>query len=137
MKDIESSDAAMLRAQGANILSARMRAGLSLQQVEDATNGTIGRQALSRWENGEAEPRAAAVVTLSRLYGCTPEILLMGAPTYDGSLFYSTAQEIADALGCGVNSVREALASGEMPSHEIFGRRRVYKRELVEWALGK
>lgn len=32
--------------------------------------------ALLRWERGEAEPLAENLVSLSRLYGCSPEHLL-------------------------------------------------------------
>lgn len=136
-EDAVSSDHVALKAQGVNMFSARLRADKTLEQVETESKGAFTAGTLSRWEAGNGEPRARQIAILCRIYDCTAEELLAGAPAFDGGLFCNSAAEAASFLGCGERYMREAIASGEVPSHYFFGRKRVYKRELLNWALSR
>lgn len=53
---------------------ARQKAGLSQSQV--AKELGVDQSAVSRWETGENMPRAATLVLMAKLYGCTVDDLL-------------------------------------------------------------
>ena len=57
-----------------NMRAERARNNLTLKQVADELN--VHPNAISRWEKGEAEPRASSLIALCKLYGCSPEYLL-------------------------------------------------------------
>ena len=52
-----------------NIRVLRERIGFSQQQVAEAVN--VSQQAVARWENGLAKPRADLLPKLAALFGCT------------------------------------------------------------------
>ena len=56
------------------IYQLRKQSGMSQEDVADKLN--ISRQALSRWENGTAQPTANNVVEISKLFGVTTDYLL-------------------------------------------------------------
>ncbi len=60
----------------------RQNAGLS--QEELAVKLNISRQAVSKWERGEASPDIENLVVLSRLYNVTVDELLTGESSQDG-----------------------------------------------------
>lgn len=55
-------------------LNARTKAGLS--QEKAATELGVTGAAVSLWENGKTQPRAALLVKIAALYGCTIDELL-------------------------------------------------------------
>lgn len=57
-----------------NMRAERARMGLTTEQVAERIG--VHKNAVSRWENGLAEPTAGNLVSLCRLYGCSPEYLL-------------------------------------------------------------
>ncbi len=56
------------------IFRLRKQSGMSQEEVAEKLN--ISRQALSRWENGSAQPMATNIVELSKLFGVTSDYLL-------------------------------------------------------------
>ena len=52
----------------------RKQAGMSQEEAANRLN--ISRQALSRWENGTAQPAANNIVEISKLFGVTTDYLL-------------------------------------------------------------
>lgn len=60
---------------GEKIALCRKKAGLSQEAL--AAQLGISRQAVSRWETGEATPDTDKVVQLSRLFGVTTDYLLL------------------------------------------------------------
>ncbi len=56
------------------ILKLRRQAGMSQEQAAERLN--VSRQALSRWENGTAQPAANNIAELGRLFGVTTDYLL-------------------------------------------------------------
>lgn len=56
------------------ILNLRRQAGMSQEQAAERLK--VSRQALSRWENGTAQPAANNIVEISRLFGVTTDYLL-------------------------------------------------------------
>lgn len=56
------------------ILKLRKQAGMSQEEAAERLN--VSRQALSRWENGTAQPAANNIVEISRLFGVTADYLL-------------------------------------------------------------
>lgn len=57
-----------------NMRAERARNNFSIEQVADKIG--VHQNAVSRWENGQTEPSARNLISLCRLYGCTPEYLL-------------------------------------------------------------
>ena len=60
---------------GDKILLCRKEAGLSQEQLASRLN--ISRQAVSRWETGEATPETEKIIQLSRLFGVSTDYLLL------------------------------------------------------------
>ena len=52
-----------------NIKVFREKCGLSQRKVADLMD--VSQQAVARWENGEAKPRADVLPKLARVLGCT------------------------------------------------------------------
>lgn len=65
-----------------NMKAERVRRGLSIQQVSEMVGVHVN--AVSRWENGEAEPMGSNLIKLSRLYSCSPEYLMEQTNERDG-----------------------------------------------------
>lgn len=57
-----------------NMKAERIRNGLTIEQVGKLID--VHPNAISRWENGKAEPSASNLIALSNLYKCSPEYLL-------------------------------------------------------------
>ena len=57
-----------------NMKAERARMGMTTQQVAEALD--VHPNAISRWENGDSEPKVSNLLALCALYGCTPEYLL-------------------------------------------------------------
>lgn len=56
---------------GAKIAACRKRAGMSQEKLANELN--ISRQAVSRWETGEAVPDTEKVIQLSRIFHVTTD----------------------------------------------------------------
>lgn len=56
------------------IYQLRKQSGMSQEETAEKLN--ISRQALSRWENGSAQPAANNILEISRLFGVTADYLL-------------------------------------------------------------
>lgn len=65
-----------------NMKAERVRRGLSVQKVAEIIGVHVN--AVSRWENGEAEPMASNLIKLSNLYHCPPEYLIEQTSDRDG-----------------------------------------------------
>ena len=52
----------------------RMRCSMTQEFVAEALG--VSRQAVSKWENGTAEPSTSNLLKLARLYGISPEDLI-------------------------------------------------------------
>lgn len=60
---------------GTKIADCRKRAGMSQEKLANELN--ISRQAVSRWETGEAVPDTEKVILLSKLFHVTTDYLLL------------------------------------------------------------
>lgn len=58
------------------IALARKQAGLSQEQLGEKLG--VSRQAVSKWESGQANPDVAYVTEMCRLFGVSSDWLLMG-----------------------------------------------------------
>ena len=91
---------------GEKIALCRKKAGLSQEAL--AAQLGISRQAVSRWETGEATPDTDKVVQLSRLFGVTTDYLLLD----DVSEFQAAPQSTPQA---------ETLTQKRKPSRLFVG----------------
>ena len=57
----------------------RMRCSMTQEFVAEALG--VSRQAVSKWENGTADPSASNLLKLARLYGISPEDLIRAVQT--------------------------------------------------------
>lgn len=62
------------RGESVSFLSARKKAGLTQKEVAAAVG--VDQSAVSFWETGAFSPRAAVLLKVARLYGCTVDELL-------------------------------------------------------------
>lgn len=67
-----------------NMRAERARRGLSIQQVADEIG--VHANAVSRWENEDAEPSSRNLIALCKFYGCSPEYLLDMTDERKGSM---------------------------------------------------
>ena len=67
---------------GWRLFQARKRVGLSQEELAGKLN--VSRQAISKWERGEAVPDVANFITLAKLFGTTVDDLLTGAAAGKG-----------------------------------------------------
>lgn len=65
-----------------NMKAERIRNGMTAHEV--AKKLGVHVNAVSRWENGEAEPMGSNLIKLSRLYSCSPEYLMERTNERDG-----------------------------------------------------
>ena len=65
-----------------NMKAERARNGMTLEQVSKEIGVHVN--AISRWENGTAEPTASNLIALCHLYKCSPEYLLGMVDERDG-----------------------------------------------------
>ena len=57
----------------------RTRCGMTQEFVAEAMG--VSRQAVSKWENGTADPSTSNLLKLAKLYGITPEELIRAVDT--------------------------------------------------------
>lgn len=57
-----------------NMKAERTRLGMTIDDV--ASYVGVHKNAISRWENGQAEPFSSNLIKLCELYGCSAEYLL-------------------------------------------------------------
>ena len=57
----------------------RMRCGMTQEFVAEAMG--VSRQAVSKWENGTADPSTSNLLKLAKLYGIAPEDLIRAVRT--------------------------------------------------------
>ena len=57
----------------------RMRCSMTQEFVAEALG--VSRQAVSKWENGTADPSTSNLLKLSKLYGISPEDLIRAVQT--------------------------------------------------------
>ena len=57
-----------------NMRKERLERGLSIQEVSKSIG--VHPNAVSRWETGKTEPNSSNLISLCKLYDCTPEYLL-------------------------------------------------------------
>ena len=60
----------------------RMRCSMTQEFVAEALG--VSRQAVSKWENGTADPSTSNLLKLARLYGISPEDLIRAVQTEPG-----------------------------------------------------
>ena len=66
-----------------NMLVERRRRGLTIKTLAEMLK--VHPNAVSRWENGKAEPTAGNLIALCELYECSPEYLLDMVDERDGT----------------------------------------------------
>ena len=62
---------------GEKIQALRREAGLSQEGLADQLG--VSRQAVSKWENGTADPSTSNLIALAKLYGISAEEILHSA----------------------------------------------------------
>ena len=75
---------------GSKISQCRKRAGISQEKLAEQLN--ISRQAVSRWETGEAMPDIEKVVRLSHIFGVSTDYLLLDEQEEAVSPLQSTSE---------------------------------------------
>ena len=63
-----------------NLIQLRKKANLSQEQLADKLSVT--RQAISKWESGQASPEADKIISLSAIFHVTTDQLLKGSKDY-------------------------------------------------------
>ena len=64
-----------------NMRAARVSKGLTTKKVGEILG--VHENAVQRWERGESEPVGANLIALSKLYGCSPDVLMEQSRTRD------------------------------------------------------
>lgn len=72
-------DTILRRSLGEVLKEQRTRCGMTQEFVAEALG--VSRQAVSKWENGTADPATSNLLKLAKLYGITPEELIRAVRT--------------------------------------------------------
>ena len=91
---------------GKRIALCRKKAGLSQEQLAEQLG--ISRQAVSRWETGDAMPDTERVIQLSRLFHITTDYLLLGEEAAESE----TTSQIPRTKGFAGWNIRTKLSVG-------------------------
>lgn len=76
-KEVREEKQCIRRSLGETLREQRLRCQMTQEFVADALG--VSRQAVSKWENGTADPSTSNLLTLAGLYDISPEALLRGA----------------------------------------------------------
>lgn len=84
-KDVREEKQGIRRSLGEELREHRLRCKMTQEFVAESLG--VSRQAVSKWENGSADPSTSNLLTLAKLYGVSPEALLQNvqAPPKKGS----------------------------------------------------
>ena len=84
-KDVREEKQGIRRSLGEELREHRLRCKMTQEFVAESLG--VSRQAVSKWENGSADPSTSNLLTLAKLYGVSPEELLQNvqAPPNKGS----------------------------------------------------
>lgn len=84
-KDVREEKQGIRRSLGEELREHRLRCKMTQEFVAESLG--VSRQAVSKWENGSADPSTSNLLTLAKLYGVSPEELLQNvqAPPKKGS----------------------------------------------------
>ena len=88
------------------IYQLRKQAGMSQEEAAERLN--ISRQALSRWENGTAQPAANNIIELCKVFGVTADYLLNDEYKSDEDL-----PQVKDARTSGIHQMMICLITLE------------------------
>ena len=69
-----TAEATLRRSLGEVLKDHRMRCSMTQEFVAEALG--VSRQAVSKWENGTADPSTSNLLKLAKLYGISPEDLI-------------------------------------------------------------
>ena len=72
-------DTILRRSLGEVLKEQRTRCGMTQEFVAESLG--VSRQAVSKWENGTADPATSNLLKLAKLYGITPEELIRAVRT--------------------------------------------------------
>lgn len=73
-KDVREEKQGIRRSLGEELREHRLRCNMTQEFVAEFLG--VSRQAVSKWENGSADPSTSNLLTLAKLYGVSPETLL-------------------------------------------------------------
>lgn len=73
-KDVREEKQGIRRSLGEELREHRLRCKMTQEFVAESLG--VSRQAVSKWENGSADPSTSNLLTLAKLYGVSPEALL-------------------------------------------------------------
>ena len=73
-KDVREEKKVNAKSLGESLKENRLRCKMTQEFVAETLG--VGRQAVSKWENGTSDPNTTNLIALSRLYKVTPEDLL-------------------------------------------------------------
>ena len=89
------------------IYQLRKQAGMSQEEAAERLN--ISRQALSRWENGTAQPAANNIIEICKLFGVTSDYLLNDEYESDDDL-----PQVKELRSNGINQIMICLITMEV-----------------------
>lgn len=73
-KEVRAEKQGIRRSLGEELREHRLRCKMTQEFVAESLG--VSRQAVSKWENGSADPSTSNLLTLAKLYGVSPETLL-------------------------------------------------------------
>jgi len=73
-KEVREEKQGIRRSLGEELREHRLRCKMTQEFVAESLG--VSRQAVSKWENGSADPSTSNLLTLAKLYGVSPETLL-------------------------------------------------------------
>lgn len=101
--------------------SARLMNGLSLQEVADAMNNQLTRQALHRYEKGEVIPDAEKINLLSKIFKVTPDYFFRSTRVELGDVEYRKLDKMPQKEAAVIVEKTKEYLSRYLELEEIMG----------------
>lgn len=101
--------------------SARLMNGLSLQEVADAMNNQLTRQALHRYEKGEVIPDSEKINLLSKIFNVTPDYFFRSTRVELGEVEYRKLDKMPQKEAAVIVEKTKEYLSRYLELEEILG----------------
>lgn len=101
--------------------SARLMKGFSLQDLADALEPQLSRQALHRYEKGEVMPDSEKIIQLSKALGVTPDFFFRSTQVELGEIEYRKLRKMPQKEAAVIKEKTKEYLSRYLELEEILG----------------
>lgn len=113
--------------------SARLMKGFSLQDLADALEPQLSRQALHRYEKGEVLPDSDRLIQLSKALGITPDFFFRSTQVELGEIEYRKLSKMPQKEAAVIKEKTKEYLSRYLELEEILGLPNAFENHLKDF----